>query len=90
MNQKARWWESLTGELTVYYGLVGTYFFAFGLQFVLFPSLITFTLGAKGAALGAAQIALSGPMFALLLITGVYAERAQPGRSLMIFQAAMA
>jgi MFS family permease len=89
MAQRARG-PSWTGELAVYYGLVGTYFFSFGLQFVLFPSLITFTLGAAGAQLGAAQIALSGPMFVLLLATGVYAERAQPGRSLFIFQLAMA
>ena len=90
MDQRARWWQSLTGELAVYYALVGTYFFSFGLQFVLFPSLITFILGAKGISLGGAQMALSGPMFALLLATGVYAERAQPGRSLFIFQLAMA
>ncbi len=78
------------GELEVYYGLVGAYFFAFGLQFVLYPSLIAFTLGKGGTQLGAAQIAISGPMFALLLLTGVYAERAQAGPSLFKFQLAMA
>ena len=88
-NKPSRW-PFWTGELAAYYCLVGAYFFSYGVQFVLYPSLIAFTLGEPGAKLGAAQLALSGPMFVLLLATGVYAERAQAGPSLFMFQLAMA
>ncbi|HEX8901264.1 MFS transporter [Vitreimonas sp.] len=69
-------------ELAVYYTLVGLYFFAFGMQFVLFPSLVAFYLGATPEGLGIAQSALSAPMFCLLLFGGLLAERAKAGRTL--------
>lgn len=69
-------------ELAVYYTLVGLYFFAFGMQFVLFPSLVAFFLGATPAGLGVAQSALSAPMFCLLLFGGLLAERAKAGPTL--------
>lgn len=70
------------GELEIYYGLVALYFFAFGLQFVLYPSIVTFELAQGGAEVGAAQTALTAPMFALLLFGGLVAERAQAGPTL--------
>lgn len=69
-------------ELHLYYVLVGLYFFAFGMQFVLFPSLVAFLLGATPAGVGLAQSALSGPMFALLMFGGLLAERARAGPTL--------
>ncbi len=70
-------------ELGLYYALVGCYFFAFGMQFVLFPSLVTFFLGATAAGVGLAQSALSAPMFCFLLFGGLLAERAKAGPTLM-------
>ncbi len=69
-------------ELHVYYLLVGLYFFAFGMQFVLFPSLVAFFLDASAAGVGLAQSALSAPMFCLLLFGGLLAERAKAGPTL--------
>lgn len=69
-------------ELALYYTLVACYFFAFGMQFVLFPSLVTFFLGATAAGVGLAQSALSAPMFCLLLFGGLLAERAKAGPTL--------
>ncbi len=69
-------------ELPLYYVLVGLYFFAFGMQFVLFPSLVAFFLGATPAGIGVAQSALSAPMFCLLLFGGLLAERAKAGPTL--------
>src|SRR5262245_31893607 len=69
-------------ELALYYLLVGLYFFAFGMQFVLYPSLVTFFLGATAAGVGLALSAISAPMFCLLLFGGVLAERARPGTTL--------
>lgn len=69
-------------ELPLYYVLVGLYFFAFGMQFVLFPSLVAFFLGATPAGLGVAQSALSAPMFCLLMFGGLLAERAKAGPTL--------
>lgn len=66
-------------ELLLYYLLVGCYFFAFGMQFVLFPSLAAFILHATPEGVGLAQSALSAPMFCLLLFGGLLAERARPG-----------
>lgn len=66
-------------ELLFYYLLVGCYFFAFGMQFVLFPSLAAFILHATPEGVGLAQSALSAPMFCLLLFGGLVAERARPG-----------
>jgi MFS family permease len=84
--------DGLVSELVVYYVLVGLYFFAFGMQFVLFPSLVAFVLGATPAGVGLAQSALSAPMFALLLFGGLLAERARAGRTLatlnLVFAAA--
>lgn len=64
-------------ELWLYYALVGLYFFAFGMQFVLFPSLVAFILGATPEGVGLAQSALSAPLFCLLLFGGLLAERAR-------------
>lgn len=69
-------------ELHVYYLLVGLYFFAFGMQFVLFPSLAAFVLDATAAGVGLAQSALSAPMFCFLLFGGLLAERAKAGATL--------
>jgi MFS family permease len=66
-------------ELILYYVLVACYFFAFGMQFVLFPSLAAFILHATPEGVGLAQSALSAPMFCLLLFGGLLAERARPG-----------
>lgn len=77
-------------ELTIYYLLVGLYFFAFGMQFVLFPSLVAFSLGATPAGVGLAQSALSAPMFAFLLFGGLLAERARAGTTLATLNFAFA
>lgn len=69
-------------ELPLYYVLVGLYFFAFGMQFVLFPSLVAFSLQASATGVGLAQSALSAPMFCLLLFGGLLAERAKAGPTL--------
>lgn len=69
-------------ELHLYYLLVAFYFFAFGMQFVLFPSLVAFLLGATPAGVGLAQSALSAPMFCLLLFGGLLAERSKAGPTL--------
>jgi len=69
----------LLSELQLYYVLVGLYFFAFGMQFVLFPSLVTFVLTASAEGVGLAQSALSAPMFCLLLFGGLLAERTRAG-----------
>lgn len=77
-------------ELLIYYGLVGLYFFAFGLQFVLFPALVTFILREPPEQVGLAQTALSAPMFALLLIGGLLAERVRASRTLAVLQTGIA
>jgi MFS family permease len=69
-------------ELHLYYLLVALYFFAFGMQFVLFPSMVAFVLGATPAGVGLAQSALSAPMFCFLLFGGLLAERARAGTTL--------
>lgn len=69
-------------ELAFYYAMVGCYFFAFGMQFVLFPSLVAFLLQATPAGVGLAQSALSAPMFCFLLFGGLLAERAKAGPTL--------
>jgi len=69
-------------ELVFYYAIVGCYFFAFGMQFVLFPSLVAFSLEATPAGVGLAQSALSAPMFCFLLFGGLLAERAKAGPTL--------
>lgn len=69
-------------ELSLYYLLVALYFFAFGMQFVLFPSLVAFFLSATPTGVGLAQSALSAPLFCLLLFGGLLAERAQAGPTL--------
>jgi MFS family permease len=72
----------ILSELNLYYLLVGLYFLAFGMQFVLFPSLVAFALDATPAGVGLAQSALSAPMFCLLLFGGLLAERARAGTTL--------
>lgn len=69
-------------ELYAYYLMVGLYFFAFGMQFVLFPYLAAFLLKATATGVGLAQSALSAPMFCLLLFGGLVAERARAGMAL--------
>lgn len=80
----------LVSELTLYYTLVFFYFFAFGMQIVLFPSLVAFILHETPARVGLAQMAISAPMFCFLLMGGVLAERAQPGPTLAVLQTAFA
>lgn len=77
-------------ELPLYYVLVALYFFAFGMQFVLFPSLVAFSLGATAAGVGLAQSALSAPMFCFLLFGGLLAERAKAGPTLAVLQVCFA
>jgi MFS family permease len=77
-------------ELPLYYILVFFYFFAFGMQFVLFPSLVAFSLEATAAGVGLAQSALSAPMFCLLLFGGLLAERAKAGPTLAMLQVCFA
>jgi len=77
-------------ELGLYYLLVALYFFAFGMQFVLYPSLVAFFLSATPAGVGLAQSALSAPMFCLLLFGGLLAERARAGPTLAKFYLAFA
>ena len=76
----------LIPELLIYYVLVGLYFFAFGMQFVLFPSLVAFYLQATPAGVGLAQSAISAPMFCFLLFGGLLAERAKAGPTLTTLQ----
>lgn len=76
----------LIPELLLYYVLVGLYFFAFGMQFVLFPSLVAFYLQATPEGVGLAQSALSAPMFCFLLFGGLLAERARPSTTLAQLQ----
>jgi MFS family permease len=77
-------------EIALYYVLVALYFFAFGLQMVLYPSLVTFALHEDARRVGQAQMALSGPMFALLLFGGLFAERVRAGHALFGLQVAFA
>lgn len=77
-------------ELHIYYLLVAAYFFMFGMQMVLFPSLVTFILHEPPARVGLAQMALSAPMFCLLLFGGLFAERAQAGPALAWLQVGFA
>jgi MFS family permease len=77
-------------ELPLYYVLVALYFFAFGMQFVLFPSLVAFSLEATATGVGLAQSALSAPMFCLLLFGGLLAERARAGPTLALLQVCFA
>lgn len=76
----------LIPELILYYVLVALYFFAFGMQFVLFPSLVAFYLQASPEGVGLAQSALSAPMFCFLLFGGLLAERARPSTTLAQLQ----
>jgi MFS family permease len=77
-------------EIAIYFAIVALYFFAFGLQMVLYPSLVTFALDEDARRVAQAQIALSGPMFALLLFGGVFAERVRAGTALFGLQLAFA
>lgn len=81
-REKRGLWLGAITELHLYYILVACYFFAFGMQFVLFPSLVAFSLGATPAGVGLAQSALSAPMFCFLLFGGLLAERAKAGPTL--------
>ncbi|GAM98827.1 MFS permease [alpha proteobacterium U9-1i] len=76
--------RSALPELPLYYALVGAYFFAFGMQFVLFPSLVAFVLHEGPTRVGLAQSALSAPMFCFLLLGGLFAERARPASALAL------
>jgi MFS family permease len=77
-------------EIAIYFALVALYFFAFGLQMVVYPSLVTFTLHEDARRVGQAQMALSAPMFALLLFGGLLAERVRAGNALFGLQVAFA
>ncbi|MES1156207.1 MAG: MFS transporter [Alphaproteobacteria bacterium] len=75
---------TVRSELKLYYLLAGTYFFAFGMQMVLYPALVAFLLNASPKLVGLAQMAISAPMFCLLLFGGIVAERSQPGPTLAL------
>src|SRR5688572_30647626 len=77
---------ALIPELGVYYLIVALYFFAFGMQFALYPALTAFYLNATPEGVGLAQSALSAPMFCLLLFGGLLAERARAGITLAWLQ----
>jgi MFS family permease len=77
-------------ELALYYVLVALYFFSFGMQFVLFPTLVAFSLEATATGVGLAQSALSAPLFCLLLFGGLLAERARAGPTLAVLQVCFA
>ncbi|MDX2235145.1 MAG: MFS transporter [Hyphomonadaceae bacterium] len=77
-------------ELLIYFTVVALYFFAFGLQMVIYPSLVTFVLNEDARRVGEAQMALSAPMFALLLFGGLLAERVRAGTGLFWLQLAFA
>jgi MFS family permease len=81
-RKRALAWRWELPELPLYYTLVGLYFFAFGMQFVLFPTLVAFSLEATATGVGLAQSALSAPMFCFLLFGGLLAERAKAGPTL--------
>ncbi|MAP95893.1 MAG: MFS transporter [Ponticaulis sp.] len=74
-------------ELPAYLVVQSTWFWAFGLQMVLFPYLITIKLGLNGTQLGIANMALAAPSVVFLLIGGVVAERADGKRMLMLLHA---
>jgi MFS family permease len=82
--------SGILSELRLYYCVVGLYFFAFGMQFVLFPALVAFVLDATPAGIGLAQSALSAPMFCFLLFGGLLAERARAGSTLAMLNLAFA
>jgi MFS family permease len=82
--------SGVVSELHLYYGIVALYFFAFGMQFVLFPSLVAFVLTATPAGIGLALSALSAPMFCFLLFGGLLAERARAGPTLAKLNVAFA
>lgn len=90
MEQSARPPRPRWPELPFYYLLVALYFFALGMQFVLFPSLVAFMLGATPNGVGLAQSALSAPMFCLLLFGGLLAERAKAGPTLALLHIVLA
>ncbi|MBL8548418.1 MAG: MFS transporter [Hyphomonadaceae bacterium] len=77
-------------ELPLYYLLVALYFFTFGMHIVLYPSLVTFTLGAGPEFVGIAQVTMSAPMFVFLMFGGTLAGRARAGPTLALLQAAFA
>ena len=81
---------AVRSELKLYYLLAGSYFFAFGMQMVLYPSLVAFLLDAPPKLVGLAQMAISAPMFCLLLFGGIVAERAKPGPTLALLHTACA
>ncbi len=76
--------------MPVYLAMVGLYFFAFGLQFALYPALVTFILQADARQVGYAQVALSAPMAVFLIAGGVLAERVRAGPALAFLQLAFA
>ena len=73
-------------EMPLYLWLVALYFFAFGLQFALYPSLVAFILKASPQEVGWAQMAISAPMAVFLIWGGVLADRVRAGPALAILQ----
>jgi len=55
-----------------------TWFSSIGLQFVLFPILVTNVLNETGTRLGLAQVALSMPALLFMLLGGATADRSDP------------
>lgn len=55
-----------------------TWFSSIGLQFVLFPILVTNVLDETGTRLGLAQVSLSAPALLFMLLGGATADRSDP------------
>lgn len=72
--------------MPLYLWLVALYFFAFGLQFALYPSLVAFILQAGPQEIGWAQMAISAPMAVFLIWGGVLADRVRAGPALAVLQ----
>lgn len=68
-----------------YLVVVACWFFGFGVQTTVFPSVVTYTLEAGSIRLSIAQAALTAPMMLLLPFTGVLAERVDRRGVMFVF-----
>lgn len=67
-----------SGSLRWYMVGQATWFSSIGLQFVLFPILVTNVLDETGTRLGLAQVSLSAPALLFMLLGGATADRSDP------------
>lgn len=70
--------EAQANQLTWYMVGQGSWFTSLGLQFVLFPFLVTFVLEVSPALVGIAQMSLSLPAILFMLLGGATADRGDP------------